>query len=408
MNDAQPIRLKDLLGSVHLDIAKTNHFLKILHGPGIGYGNAQLFFKLRDGGNISDATAGSVRTVLHRPASDLWLTGHQVTLPEPDLELRRSIEAYWNMYVSVGRFSGTRRSSDESTWIPGTWADLDLKPSLECGFTTSDELDAFITSIAPPTLVVDSGSGGRHPYWLLSGSGLADQKKARELMARWRSLLLVTSRELGKRVDLGVFDLARILRLPGTPRHPKLARHETITTSRMVQLLVDDGPRYSLDDLLILTKNAYGVVRRQQREYRQLQQDDDATRRERQSSRGLGVAMYYDVIRVFEQTQDWAPMLLATGWMLDSDNREHEGSSTAACYWRRPGKTSGGSADTDYGGSNIMYVFSDDPSLDDLFVGPRNGVHNIVGKYRYALIRLYHGDETTFIKDIIAGGGRVL
>lgn len=402
------MRLGDVLPHVRFDLDELNDFLQKLHGAGVGHGNAALVLKLRDGGDLRDATADGVGDVLDRTLTTLWLDPTQTTLDEPGDALRRSIEAHWNAYVSVGRFSGTRRVSDASTWIPGTWADLDLKPSQECGFTMSDELDAFIAAIAPPTLVVDSGSGGRHPYWLLNGEGLPDQKRARDLMTRWRALLLVTSRELGRRVDLGVFDLARILRLPGTARHPKLARHETLTTSRPVRLLVDDGPRYSLDDLLELTRGAYGAVTRQQREHRRLRQDDEDARLARLSARGLSTTMYHDVVHVFEKTQDWAPLLLASGWALDSDNREREGSSTAACYWTRPGKTSGGSADTNFGDSTVMYVFSDDPSLDDLFIGPRNGMQNVVGKYRYALVRLYHGDEARLIKDIIAGGGRVL
>ena len=401
------MKLGDLLPHVQFNIDELNNFMVKLHGPGAGRGNVALVFKLRDGGDIKDATANGVDAVLGHQLTTLWLPSPQSTLETPDTVIQRSIESHWNSYVSVGRFAGDQRKSEQSTWIPGAWADLDVKPSLECGFATSDELDAFIETIAPPTLVVDSGSGGRHPYWLLEGEGMSDPKKAREMMARWRSLLLVKAREIGRKVDLGVFDLARILRLPGTPRHPKLARYETVTTSRPVRLLVDDGPRYSPDDIAALTKRAHGLVGRQQREHRRLRNEDTKTRLEGMKARGLSETMYCDVIRVFEETQDWAPLLLTTGWTLDSDNREREG-STAARYWIRPGKTAGGSADTDFNGSNVMFVFSDDPSLDDLFVGPRDGVQNVVGKYRYALVRLYHGDEVRLIKDIITGGGKVL
>lgn len=399
------VRVGDILPHVEFDLTEANRFLAAVHADGTGQGHVNLLLKLRDGGCLKDASAAAPELLAAR-VNTLWLGPNEVQLPETEAELGAALAGYWNVYTSVCRFRGVKRASDEATWLPGTWADLDVKLGVENGFTSGEQLDEFATSLAPPSVLVDTGSGGRHPYWLLD-EGISDPAKMTALLDRWRSLVLVRGKEVGKHVDLAVFDRARILRLPGTVRQPKLQVGEAVTSRRQVRLLFSDGPRYTLEQLTELTAGAHRFVQRARRQHRRAVADDEQRRIDTLVSRGLDRVVYHDVVRVFEQVQDWAPMLLATGWTADADNREGTG-TTAARYWIRPGKTEGGSADTDFGQSTVMYVFSTDPSLDDLFLRPRDGVNNIVTKFRYALVRLYGGDEAKLIKDIIAGGGRVL
>ena len=390
---------------VRFDLDQANEFLQAVHGSGVGKGDIALILKLRDRAVLGDAKQ-LTDDLLKEKLNVLW--SDCKSIEGMDEQLVRAIEIYWNVYVTVGRYgSGTLgRRSDNVCVIPGTWADLDIKPSAEGGFATPDELDQFALSLAEPTVVVDTGSGGRHPYWLLD-EPLTDMTAARKLLDAWRAYVLITARNARRKVDLGVFDFARMLRLPGTVRHPKVAKYETITQPMPVRLLKSDGPRYTLKQLQALTNTARLEVEKIQRDHKQANVEDVKIREREVTLRGLSAWVYHDVMRVFDAKQDWAPLLESTGWKLDSDNRHRTG-TTSARYWTRPGKTEGCSADTDYGSSTVMHVFSDDPSLDDLFIRPRDGVHHVVSKYRYALVRLFDGDEVRLLKAIMAGKGRIL
>jgi hypothetical protein len=197
-----------------------------------------------------------------------------------------------------------------------------------------------------------------------------------------------------------------MLRLPGTVRHPKKARYETMQHTTLVSLIKSNGPRYSLETLLQTTRKARLELTKLELEIKRRRKEDHKKRIANMGARGLQSGIYENVRHTFDHLQDWAPMLTTTGWSLDTDQRDHYG-STQGRYWVRPGKSSGGSAMTDHGESRIMWVWSDDPSLDDLFLGNRNGVDHVVSKYRYALVRLYDGNEARLVKDIMAGEGQL-
>ena len=124
--------------------------------------------------------------------------------------------------------------------IPGLWADLDFgndHQSKKRYPSDEDHVGSLLAGLPQPTLIVHSGHG-LQAYWLFEeflptltpeerafGEGLLDDWKQR--IQRAFSPFDVDS----------VFDLARILRLPGTINHK--------ATPVSVRLLSTDGPRYT-------------------------------------------------------------------------------------------------------------------------------------------------------------------
>lgn len=122
----------------------------------------------------------------------------------------------------------THGRTDNCAGITAVWADIDFKTHPESQFVT-----AMGAMVYKPSIVVATG-GGVHCYWLLT-TPLLDPVRAAALLSAW-----------GATVPLSdpVFDLARVLRLPGTvnykyqpPRRSELWIHEPTR-------------RYDADDLL--------------------------------------------------------------------------------------------------------------------------------------------------------------
>lgn len=123
---------------------------------------------------------------------------------------------------------GRRGGDDDCARIPGLWLDIDIKgPHHKATDLPETREDAAILLSDFPlraTVVIESG-GGYQAWWLFEEP--LDVEDATELLDAWR----VTWQELGRRrgwhVD-NVFDVARVLRVPGTKNHksdpPKVVR----------------------------------------------------------------------------------------------------------------------------------------------------------------------------------------
>lgn len=110
-----------------------------------------------------------------------------------------------------------RGGSDDCLHVPALWVDLDvegpnhkgshaLPPSIEAAKRIIDEFPL------PPTAVVRSG-GGLQPWWLLKEPLGVDE--AKDLLRAWGTTWAELGRRKGWHVD-NVFDVARVMRLPGT------------------------------------------------------------------------------------------------------------------------------------------------------------------------------------------------
>jgi putative DNA primase/helicase len=130
--------------------------------------------------------------------------------------------------------------------MPGTWADVDVKPELPTAVHDEKELARVLRALPRPTVIVNSGSGGLHLYWLLR-EPTDDVERAATLQRLWIGHLSRAAGEaLGREVRLdAVKDLSRVLRLPGTVRWPKKEGERPT----LVELVHADGARYALEEL---------------------------------------------------------------------------------------------------------------------------------------------------------------
>ena len=140
---------------------------------------------------------------------------------------------------------GARGGASDCAALPGLWVDIDIEGPghRAAGRLARDRphahrlVDAFPL---PPTAVIDSG-GGLQAWWLFAEMADVDDKTTR-LLTAWGATWARLADEHGIDLD-NVFDVPRVMRLPGTTnRKEDLARPVAATS-------VDFGRRYGLDDL---------------------------------------------------------------------------------------------------------------------------------------------------------------
>lgn len=377
-----------------VDTEQASRHLELLHSGAPGYAGLILL--------------GHQRFERHSffPTSDL--VDDPSTVDSSSEALQDAVDARWNVYTTCSTLHGVpekgRGTRADVLSVPGVWADLDVKPDTEGYFRDESELQAFVSRLPRPTLQVASGSGGSHVYWLTHRRLEADE--GQQLLTMWLDYM---RRETGGYTIEYVHDTTRVLRLAGTVRWPRDG-DDAGGMPRRVEL-VAEGPRYHDEELRLLARDAFDEARAVREERRALRLDDERRRRADLAARGLAEANYDRIVSTFNLEQDWAVLLECTGWTLHGDQRD----GPARCrYWTRPGKAAadGKSASTDYTSldgvtSRLMTVYSNDPTLTDLVDRTDEGVVGTCTKWRYALIRLFHGDEITLLRCVVANRGRL-
>jgi hypothetical protein len=136
--------------------------------------------------------------------------------------------------------------------IVGLWADIDVGTDGHEGAkrypVTEEEASHLLAAMPlPPSLVVRTG-GGLHAWWLLREpwcfDGDEDRADAKRVARGWGARLQEIARERGVQVD-SVWDLSRVLRIPGTFRN-KAGAAQALTelaTDNLSQV-----PRYNPSD----------------------------------------------------------------------------------------------------------------------------------------------------------------
>lgn len=115
------------------------------------------------------------------------------------------------------RLGGNRRGGDaDCAEVACLWADIDIAgPGHARGDlpTSLEQVAAWLKGLPlPPSIVVHTG-GGVQPYWLLSEP--QDAATFAPTVERWGRMLSQRAEAAGWHLD-NVFDLARVLRVPGT------------------------------------------------------------------------------------------------------------------------------------------------------------------------------------------------
>lgn len=164
---------------------------------------------------------------------------------EPVLELAASMGEAADVYFGVAtaathRGENSRVLSSETSGIYGLWADIDWDDStthkkLNLPPTKEAALEILTMVGVPPTIVVDSGHG-LHAWWVFGDFWLfendSDREAAQSLEQRWQDTIAVRAAQRGWVIDR-TFDLARVLRLPGTMNHKDPTNTKPVTILSM-------------------------------------------------------------------------------------------------------------------------------------------------------------------------------
>ena len=149
-----------------------------------------------------------------------------------------------------GRFTtGNRIEEVAAGAIAGVWADIDVFHEVHTKAQrlppNREEARAVMAQLPyEPTLIVDSGHGLQY-WWLLEKPWVfedeAEWNEARRMVQWWHQMTLKLFDARGWTID-SVYDLSRILRIPGT------FNNKVPDDPKEVVAIRTDGPRHSVED----------------------------------------------------------------------------------------------------------------------------------------------------------------
>lgn len=299
----------------------------------------------------------------------------------------------WNIYVSVcpvkeGVSLKQRGTKSNVAYVPGVWADLDVKPG---SFSSQEEILEWLGTLAlEPTIIVSSGSSGVHAYWRLKW----DQAGSEELADSWWAYLNEMSGE--KKID-HLVDVTRILRLPGTIRFPKKDEATKLGAVRILEHHTDADHRYTTDQIWAIS--AAALARKTEQRRRTIREIAERRMRSDETARALlgantkwGLLQAHAYVEDFvNDNWDWGHILEPYGWKyrrtLPDGSKE----------WARPGQNDR-SAVVDYEGSPVMSLLSQSEAtgLADL---KEAGVP--LTKYMVALRLMFNDDEEAMVRYVV-------
>lgn len=174
---------------------------------------------------VGHAPAAAV-TICHqepgRPFTVTWTTAELA--PEVADTYAATSDVWFNVNGLWSRDAGRGRTQDV-TRLAALWADLDVKPGgLPTMQVANDVIDALSTMLGTRPVAVVSSGHGLQPYWAVDpeapAAQLTDDTRAgaAALATRFGRLVAHVAEKHGGHVD-SVFDLARVLRVPGTVNH---------------------------------------------------------------------------------------------------------------------------------------------------------------------------------------------
>ncbi len=283
-------------------------------------------------------------------ASDMlggrWLSGMDESLwriaSDRGLDVYAGINATGMQVVR----KSAKASERDVSWVVGCWADLDV--GKDGAFATQEDCDAALFSgpLPEPTMVVESGSGGRHAYWLFKRAVKVDGTVKR-LTTGWIGW---AAAEFGVKLD-SVGNLDRILRMPGTLRHPR--KEYGPQEARHTALVWEDGPRYSKTALWDLVEG--WVIETEEARMRAIME-----REQWRAEHGLTGDIYQSAVQTVALHMDWADILEPKGWTLHHTVNDPTDDEFNVRYWTRPGKSrkQGYSATTDFMGGHKLSLYT--------------------------------------------------
>ena len=204
---------------------------------------------------------------------NIWMLPDQKSSWYPDLEkVNRDMQQHLHEEVYTGvalakkegtRFNTRSRVKEvDAAAIPGVWADIDVfhpseKVHKEKSLPSTVEQAQEVMAKLPhsPTLIVDSGHGLQY-WWLLEEPWVfrdqGEWEQARRMTQWWHRITKELFNTMGWNTD-SVFDLSRIMRLPGTFNNKIPEERKEVTVIKA------DGPRYSLNQFAELVPENFAA-----------------------------------------------------------------------------------------------------------------------------------------------------
>lgn len=151
---------------------------------------------------------------------------------------------------------GSRGSAATARVMPGLWVDLDFAEKPHDGAEPRKKvyppraiIEKALDLIPIKTSLRIATGGGIHAYWLFDKPLLmmspTAQAQAAELVKSWQGLIKSNLLKLGGYSADSTHDLARVMRLPGTPH----TRHPGVTVDYVEGWGLENCPRYTIEQL---------------------------------------------------------------------------------------------------------------------------------------------------------------
>lgn len=325
------IRFSDMAGELKTDPDSLRWFI-------------ELWFDAEDIVVIQKLTDKTKREFLALPAKDLLENAENI-LNRYSSDTHK-LEYYYGVNPVqriIGEWEPTRRQAGLGQ-IKGFFADLDVKSG---AFESEGQILKYLEKLAiKPTTVVQSGSGGIHASWKVSG-----QIEPEDLKAWWVYLQHMAPE--GVNIDRLV-NVDRIFRLPGSVRWSKTGGH-----SSTVKLIDGCREESTIEQVRDLTGELFQDHRRKQKILKS-QKTLMIDRAFKKADNNSGLVKLLCERRTNEM--DWSEILEPHGWELYRTN--HDGTR----QWQRPGGK-GKSATTDYTHhdgtiSEVMSLLSGSPDTN--------------------------------------------
>jgi hypothetical protein len=225
------------------DSSQAKAFLETLWPSGIPYttGFLPLVFKQMKGGFRTKRVLSIEEAVAALESKEFVDNGQRLV----------EHNVYFGPLMSLEVRLDGRGSNDDVVALPGIFVDIDVRDdrahAKENLPSSIEEAKTLVAKFAPlsPSLMWTTGYGLQvgwlfdTPYHIIEA---ADRLRIGSLKNRWEQHLRSGFAELGYHLD-HVYDLSRVLRLPGT------LNWKNPESPRQASLLFVDGPRYRMEDL---------------------------------------------------------------------------------------------------------------------------------------------------------------
>lgn len=207
----------------------------------------------------------------HGPAIQVWYRGDMSTRyyhsPQTATKAIELMDIKDHLYGAAGLapkvrgIEKKRCNAAQIVGIPGMWADIDVNGGPE-GKTnaapTRDDAETLAFSIIEPTVLVNSGYGVQ-AWWLFDdgpwifGSD-EEREQAQRLVAAFQAALRGKAAIEGYSLD-STFDLARLMRIPGTLNFKGV---DDGYEPAPVEMFDHEGPRYRLETFGAIAESYMG------------------------------------------------------------------------------------------------------------------------------------------------------